>query len=446
MPDVGASGNYKSINKESMHHKDTTSNHTPQFDPEFLTDDVDVKPSTPITPAAIMTAAAGAKQSPVTGNTNQLNRLREVSQKIIEASKLDIVFSPAWVTCEGAPIFSRGTVNLIQGKQGSHKSRLAEHLCSLLLSKDPEASFAGFERYTKGRYNVAYIDTERSMREAFAAAVQRIRIHAGYDKKGDCPHFYPTSIKQVDRKGRLDAVKVWVEHVRNEIAKLEGSMEELFVVLDVVTDCVASFNSEEQTLALFDFLGNLCEEYDVTFLLVLHENPGTEKARGHTGTEAANKADTAMQIGYDGEDTDLIKVKFIKTRQSARPKPVYLQYSQEAHSLVSANKAAVDERIDQTRKNRHPQLVIKALEGLFGTQTEIPRQEILDAVMKTLNCTQNTADSKIKAIMSSDLEILDKQGRACLLAKSVGNGKRSVFFLTPITETPTPEPEPELPL
>jgi hypothetical protein len=106
----------------------------------------------------------------------------------------------------------------------------------------------------------------------------------------------------------------------------------LLVILDVVTDCVKSFNNDADALSLFDYIGNLCEDHGTAFLLLLHENPGAgEKARGHVGTEALNKANTQIQIGYERkrkrEDSQLIKLKFLKCRNGAKPSPVYFQFS-----------------------------------------------------------------------------------------------------------------------
>lgn len=363
---------------------------------------------------------------------------------IMQAAANDIVWTPAWVNLNGAPIISKGTINVIQGKAGVHKSRLAETLCALLLSPHGTGDYLNFQRHNLGAgYYVGYIDTERNTQEHFPAAVQRIRERAGIDKKADNGRFYPVSIKQVERRERLDAVKAWIEVIRETMRERRLETWNLFVVLDVVTDCVASFNRDDETMALFDYLGNLCEHYGVTFLLVLHENPFSEKARGHTGTEAMNKADTQMQISYEagsnGEETDLIKVRFLKTRNAARPAPLYLQYSKERNGLVTADPNAVNEYIENKRKTKDDGLLIERLHILFDQRDELTQKELIADLEENLGWSRNTITGKLDTHIKRQTPILNKAGLHCHLAKQSSPGKPSVYFLE------TPEPEPKTP-
>lgn len=367
---------------------------------------------------------------------NILAKLIASNEKILEAAKSNIVFTPAWVQLgpEQTPIFSKGTINVIQGKAGVHKSRLAETFCSLLLSKDGKGDFCGFERYNLGAgYYVAYIDTERNSKEHFPAAVQRIRERAGLDRIVDNGHLYPVSIKDHERKDRLEAVKAWIEHVRSVMKEKGVSEWNLFVVLDVVTDCTESFNNETQTMRLFDYLGNLCEDQNVTFLLVIHENPGSEKARGHAGTEAMNKADCQIQIAYEsgsnGEETDLIKIRFLKTRNAARPKPLFLQYSKERNGLVTADAESVANHMESRKKNTGENDLIEALEDVvFNGKDEIPQKKAVDTLTEKIGKTANTIKTHLDNLINRGVTI-KSNGKKCQLTKEVRPGKPTVYRL-----------------
>jgi hypothetical protein len=356
---------------------------------------------------------------------------------ILKAAENEIIWTPAWISLEDAPIFSKGTINVIQGKAGVHKSRLAETLCSLLLSPTGKGDYLGFARYNLGvGYYVAYIDTERNTQEHYPAAVQRIRERAGLDKKADNGKFYPVSIKQVQRVERQEAVKTWIAYVRDLMGKKGVGDWGLFVVLDVVTDCVASFNREDETLALFDYLGDLCEVHKVTFLLIIHENPGSEKARGHTGTEAMNKADTQMQISYEaggnGEDSDLIKIRFLKTRNAARPTPVYLQYSKDAGGLIKADHDMVNEHVKSRTKNNDMEPLIDKLTELFDRSDKVPRKELIASLIETFGWVENTVLTKVGKVADSKITILDKTGKKCHVVKTGdGPGKPVFYYLEP---------------
>lgn len=394
-----------------------------------------VQPGTNFNNSAEITAPQSKTQDEA--GIRILDVLTKSYRNILDAAAQDIVWTPAWINLDKTPIFSKGTINVIQGKAGVHKSRLAETFCALLLSPHREGDFLGFSRYNLGTgYYVGYVDTERNTQEHFPAAVQRIRERAGLDRKTDNGRFFPVSIKQIDRRERLAAVQQWINHIRGEMEKKGVQDWNLFVVLDVVTDCVASFNRDDETLALFDYLGNLCEHYGVSFLLVLHENPFTEKARGHTGTEAMNKADTQIQIGYDaaapGEESDLIKVKFLKTRNAARPKPLYLQYSKEKNGLVAADPEAVKEHIESKKKNKDEGLLLDALMGAFDACEEMSQKQLVATLADAFGWSDNTIKSKLKSLVDRQTPIQNKEGKSCKLAKAENPGKASVYYLQPL--------------
>lgn len=423
-PASGTNGAGQQSNSAGMPGKDTG------FNPNF-------KPLTPITPKEIVedTHSKHEAEKPIEPQSI-LDKLKTSYDGILKSAQSNIVFTPAWVRLgpEQTPIFSKGTINVIQGKAGVHKSRLAETFCSLLLSKTGEGDFCGFDKYNLGAgYYVAYIDTERPTKEHFPAAVQRIRERAGLDPTVDNGRFYPVSIKKFERTYRLDAVKAWIEHVRSEMKRKDVSEWNLFVVLDVVTDCTESFNNETQTMRLFDYLGNLCEDHNVTFLLVIHENPGSEKARGHAGTEAMNKADCQIQISYEsggnGEETDLIKIRFLKTRNAAKPKPLFLQYSKERNGLVTADADAIADHIEARKKNTDDSDLIEALaDVVFNARNEITQQEAVAILKAITNKSDTTIKRRLEVIIQQKQTILTN-GKKHHLVKELNSGKPTVYRL-----------------
>ena len=50
------------------------------------------------------------------------------------------------------------------------------------------------------------------------------------------------------------------------------------------------------------------EDYNIHIVVVLHENPGSDKARGHIGTELMNKAETVIALEVDKYDENISTV------------------------------------------------------------------------------------------------------------------------------------------
>ena len=364
-------------------------------------------------------------------------KLLQSSLSIMEAAGKSIVFSSPWVKIGEVPIIAKGTINLIQGKTGAHKSRLAEGFSALLLGHGVK-EYAGFEKNGLGvGYCVTYIDTERNTQEDFPAAVQRIRELAGYERTENTRNFYPVSIKGFSREERLDATREWIEYVREDM-KTRGLEDwHLFVVLDVITDCVRSFNNDADTLALFDYIGNLTEEYGVSFLLILHENPGSEKARGHTGTEGANKANTQLQIGFErdanGEETELIKVRFLKTRNAARPSPLYLQYSKAIRGLVLADPDLIAQVTGPKQKRGDIESIIEILEPVFDMHPSLTKKEVLD-YLTNAGIAERTAERRLKEILEIGTELKTNEGKPAKLRADVMPGKPTIYSLETIEQ------------
>lgn len=367
-----------------------------------------------------------------------LDRLKWNSDDLKIRAAGKIVFLPAWITLGDVPIISRGTINLIQGKAGAHKSRFAETLAALLLS-DGRKDFLGFKRYRGAEgYCVGYVDTERNCLEDFPAAIQRIRTAAGYRPTEDTPNFYPVSIKQEAREDRLTAVRTWIDHIQEDMHGRGVGDWNLFVILDVVTDCARSFNNDSDSLLLFDYIGNLCEDTGAAFLLLLHENPGTEKARGHIGTEGLNKANSQIQIGYErkenGEDTELVKVKFLKTRNAAKPEPLYFQFSKAEGGLVAADKERVREVLSEKTKAGNLEIAAEAMERVMAGRGDIAKQDILLLLAAEAGISERTAERRINDLISSGYTLRDDQGRACTLIATRATGRATTYKLHLISE------------
>ena len=126
-----------------------------------------------------------------------------------------------------------------------------------------------------------------------------------------------------------------------------------------------SNHDTKDSMKLIDMMNQTINRYDVTFLCLIHENPGSaDKARGHLGTEILNKASTVIQIGFEKDsqnhNTDLLKVAYLKCRSSKKHESFYVQYSDTEKGLILADFNTVNEVMDN--KNQ------KAALGIYFVQ------------------------------------------------------------------------------
>lgn len=358
-----------------------------------------------------------------------LLKLFEIEKKVDELSQQPIVYSEPLIKRGDVPIIRKGTINIIQGRFGSHKSRIGELFCSLLIAKKDkcQGNFLQFDKLNEA-ITVCYIDTERNNREELPTAIQSIKQKACYDNTETIVDFRFTSIREIPRKKRLEAVKVFIEAIRSQTSN------PIFVLLDVVTDCISNFNDPVESMELFDYLGNLCENSGATFMLVIHQNPSSDKARGHIGTEATNKASTVLQIGYEkgrnNEDSELIALKFLKIRSAKRPNPIHLIYDDTQKGLVLAHEDLIQKITEERRTVANIELVSEELGKLLCPS--LSQKELLNELKKIFNCSENTIKTRLEEIEKQELEIINERERPCNLRIKVASGKPTIYELQEI--------------
>lgn len=358
---------------------------------------------------------------------SKLARLLASQQQIKENKGKPISFSQPILWQKENPVFFPKTINVIQGKAGVHKSRLAETICAALL-KTPESNrdLLGFKRSLLSRYAVCYVDTERNLSDQLPYSLQQIQTKAGYTIQDHPYGFDYISLLEFAREDRFEMLNMYIDHIRKKFPM------HLFIVLDVITDCVFNFNDTKDSMKLIDMMNQTINRYDVTFLALIHENPGsTDKARGHLGTEILNKASTVVQIGFEKDaenhNTNLIKVAFLKCRSSKKHEPFYVQYSDTEKGLVVADLTTIQETMDSRNQKASLDSTLEFI-GAFLTEP-MPRKDFIEKLCVEMNCKERTVEARLKSIITHSFAIPVGDGKAKTLCKKTEN-REIIYYLT----------------
>lgn len=355
----------------------------------------------------------------------KLARLLETREKIAEAKTKPITFSQPILKQNENPVFFPKTINVIQGKAGVHKSRLAETICSALLKRpETKKELLGFRADVLSRFAICYVDTERNLSDQLPYALQQIQLKAGFEIEEKVDSFDCISLLEFDREIRFEMLDIYLEHIRKQYNT------HIFIVLDVITDCVFNFNDTKDSMKLIDMMNKSINRFDVTFLCLIHENPGsTDKARGHLGTEIMNKASTVIQVGFEKDSEqaamDLIKLNYLKCRSSKKHDPVYLQYSDTEKGLILASPDVIREAMDRKRQKADIETLTEQLSALL--EEPMPRKQLLTALRKELKCGERILEERLKEIIAGQMPILDSNGNPRYLIKE--NREKQVFYL-----------------
>jgi hypothetical protein len=366
--------------------------------------------------------------------SESLTKIMLTSEKIKKIKEREIRFADPILRQNANAIIFPHTINVIQGQAGVHKSRLAEFICAAMLKRNGySAELLGYKRENfDANYNVIYVDTERNQSEQFPYALQCIQLKAGYEKQ-DHPHnFKYISLLEIPRKDRFGVLDEYLKALKQE------TENPLFIVLDVSTDCIEDFNKTDKSMELIDLMNVAINEHDVVFLCLIHENPRSEKARGHFGTELMNKASTVMQVSYEKDskqnDTDLIKIRYLKCRSTARHTPFYAKYSDEHKGLVLASSDDIQEVMNGKKQKADLNVVVEYLEMYLGDGSSLSRRELLDKLMEELGTSEKTIEDRLKDISTNKMLLQNQNGVECCLEKDKRE-KSMKYLLTPTKKT-----------
>ncbi|WP_367916048.1 hypothetical protein [Leadbetterella sp. DM7] len=374
--------------------------------------------------AQVHTSSVASESSSVSLDNN-LRQMLEMEKALKDRAKNTERPEPL-ITFQGNPVIIKGTINAIMGKQGSHKSRLAGGFASLMCSdRNSIEGGMGFEKPNGSPAHVVYIDTERNTLLEFPPAISAIQSHSGNENVEE--YFHPVSVKGFSRGDRLEMIKTYVDYLQEKTA------DHLVAIIDVITDCVKDFNIPSETLDLFDYLGNLAEEKDITIIAVIHQNPGSDKGRGHTGTELGNKCSTAMSISYSGQydlSKGIVTLSYQKNRHSKRLPNQFLKYDEKAQMLVALSEEEAKSLKASKRKADVMDVKAALLEIMPESGKEYSQQEVVNQLIDIFDCTKNTVKDRLeKIIEENNGEFEDEEGRIWKFSILPNKGSKTYYTL-----------------
>lgn len=183
----------------------------------------------------------------------------------------------------------------------SDSERMRAHLPGLKINDDTNSKLAHDPV-------VLYCDTEQEI-ENTARAARRVHYLCGWPMNEANPRFRVLWLRSEESiEDRWGKIKQAIHEVRPTAIFLDG-----------IRDVIADFNDPGQSAALITECMSIATKGDCCMWCVLHENPGSDKMRGHLGTELGNKVtDTFVSTKKKSAEG----VTFTVKQQDARSKDV----------------------------------------------------------------------------------------------------------------------------
>ncbi len=361
-------------------------------------------------------------------NLTSVEKVDFRAKQVMRLLKNNISFRKPLLMKDSFGVLFPHTINLIQGGTGVHKSRLAEMICSALLCQYHDKNFLGFHKTGINPDDICliHVDTERNVKDQYPFAIQQMIENAGYSKENPPSNLCIAPLVDINREERFSVLEDIILKKKSETDK------HIVIVLDVVTDCILNFNDPKESMKLVDMMNKMINHDEVTFICIIHENFGVEKARGHLGSEISNKSTTIIQVKREdnknnNSNEDIFKVRFIKTRMTKKPSAYYIYYSQTEKRLAVIEDQEIIQSLGKETSLKAP--TDEVLESLALILDHPMNQgELITELCKVFDVSQNTIINRLKDVKNKVIAKDDKLFEVMVSTK----GRSTVYELVEI--------------
>jgi hypothetical protein len=222
----------------------------------------------------------------------------EKARRLFRARQFDPACKPPDLrvrfTLGGVVVSTPGNLTAITAQAKVGKSALIQGFVAASMTQSGDADCLGvIGKNTHGR-GVIYLDTEQS-RDDFWRAMDAAKRRAKIDAFPPWFQAFGIGDLPVAMQRRGLAVKM------ADTASAFGGMFAVFI--DGVADMVLDVNDAEICNAFVAEIFELATRYDCPIVCVIHKNPGSDKTRGHLGSQLERKAETNLTLEKQDNET-----------------------------------------------------------------------------------------------------------------------------------------------
>ncbi|MFT4154724.1 AAA family ATPase [Parafilimonas sp.] len=310
------------------------------------------------------------------------------------------------ITWDGCGIAAPGNLTAISAQAKAGKTAFCSMLMAGALSIDGCASlFGGIEIAanvdTKAVLNFDTEQAEADQQHNVKTVLKRLELANTPD------HFLSYNIRQlsiVDYKQTTDAIC-------SASATHFGGIYAIFI--DGAADYIKDVNSTEQATEIREYFTHLAIRYQCPVILVIHQNPGSTKERGHLGSEIQRKCYGIISITKEDE-ISIAKTTF--SRKAGDLQSIHFKYSIEKGYHVE-----VDAPASNQQKNKLKQIE-SCMNEVLGPLEACTYMELVRKIIAATACSEPTAKRYINVSSANNWIIKGQDDRYRLQSVSVSTG------------------------
>lgn len=316
-------------------------------------------------------------QAQASGSDAKLRAAR--LQPDVQPPDLRVVFSLA-----GIPIATPGNLVGIYAQAKAGKTAFVGAAIGATFTESQNCDFLGLAGANPKALAVVHLDTEQAPADHWRVVRTAMR-RAQIESAPTWLHSYATA--GWSPRERLIALPRMLRIAKAECGGVHS------VMLDGLADFINDPNAGDECFPFIDSLQALAVEYDCPIFTILHLNPGSEKSRGHLGSQLERRAETNLILDRD-PDSGRTVVYSTKQRRAPILKadgPCF-RWDDKEHMHVA---------VETVRSERDAQAANDARElvnEVFGTSSAMGYTALLSAIKTACGCSERTAGRKFDAM------------------------------------------------
>lgn len=291
----------------------------------------------------------------------------------------------------GVPFAPLGGIHALTGQAGHGKTAFFTMLMVAIL----KGEYCGF-KYELAREipnpKVLYIDTEMEKGNT-QLVVKRLYKMMGWNKQTQQEQFKVLRLREED-----NVEKRWLKTLK-AIYEIRPTV----VFLDGIIDVIADFNDNKECSTRIYQDMKAASFYNLSFWNLLHQNPGSTKMVGHTGSFLERKGTDVFMVIKDKEGNVVsFKFKQLKARGKDVPEANFIFQDDDEHLGIPI----VDEETPTTTTEQKKGISPEEAVSVIGTET-MSWRSLREKIKKQYNIGSDKAAALITEACNQGILTID---------------------------------------
>ncbi|WP_247236427.1 AAA family ATPase [Telluribacter sp. SYSU D00476] len=291
------------------------------------------------------------------------------------------------ITINGEIISTEGNLTTISGAAKSGKSALTSFIIAGAIVKSSSEITDGLHGLTVEPNTedkaIIHIDTEQALHKH----QHNLRTILRRAAQSTCPDYLLSyNIRELD----INQYQSCTEGICQAASeKFEGIH---LIIIDGIADFIRDVNDPDASNAIVKFFEGLAVRYACPIIVIVHTNPGSDKERGHLGSQCQRKSESVIQVKSEG-DVSYIEPKFLRMAGKGDIPQLQFTYSKEKGYHVDAG---VKQTQQTNKDSERVEDILNICKQIFSGQKSYTYGDAIEKIMAATKKKNRTAKDIFK--------------------------------------------------